>query len=299
MEKEIINDNKVSNYYNLDKNILMFKDHVNKCSEFERSFIFNKETIHHEEKYFKFVTKEYDVLTENNKSTNKTTNKIKWECFYRTNIADYKSIYGSEVIALIKNNKDIISDNTCLKNFKVIIIENFRFPVERKVLEFPSGIIDDCEYTRLKEVYNEIKMSDEKEKFELIKKYNTILEHILIEAGRRELKEETGYSGKFKNFLTLPNCTNSISLFSNIFYDPWKSLENAGYSIFEVNIDEEINKNPIQDLDEAEIIKVHIVNLDELADFICNKIQNENYSCSTHLYTFALGLKFQEILNNF
>jgi hypothetical protein len=93
--------------------------------------------------------------------------------------------------------------------------------------------------------------------------------------------------------------SNPVKIFKNTFYDAWKSLENAAFSIYEIDLDATENKNPVQSLDEAEIIKTHVVKLSELLNFISDKIEKEDYGCSTHLYTFAMGLMFSDVLKNF
>ena len=111
------------------------------------------------------------------------------------------------------------------------------------------------------------------------------------------LKEETGYSGVFKRFFTMPN-RNPIKIFENMFYDPWKGLENCALSIFEIDKSSEENIKPEQNLDECEIIKVHEVKLSELLNFISDKIEKENYGVSAHVYSFAMGLQFSNILKS-
>jgi ADP-ribose pyrophosphatase YjhB (NUDIX family) len=118
---------------------------------------------------------------------------------------------------------------------------------------------------------------------------------ITINSASRELKEETGYSGQFKSFFALPK-RNPIKIFENIFYDAWKGLENAAISVFEIDKRDEDNLKPKQNLDECEVIKVHEVKLSELLEFITEKIENENYGCSSHVYSFAMGIQFRKFL---
>jgi 8-oxo-dGTP pyrophosphatase MutT (NUDIX family) len=234
-------------------------------------------------KYLRYTTKKYEIEKNNNK------NDIIWECVYRTNLADFKSIYGSEVIALMKN---IPNDNDTY----IILIENYRFPVDKKILELPSGIIDPDEYGSLEKLYRLIQneICEEKRK-EIQDSYDNMLKKIAISSGQRELKEETGYVGTFKTFLTLPKY-NPVKLFSSIFYDPWKCLENAALSVFDIDMSNSENINPEQELDSCEVIKTHKVKLSELLDFISEKVENEGYGVSTHLYFLAVGLKFSDII---
>jgi hypothetical protein len=244
-------------------------------------------------KYFRFATKYYNI-NKNGKNTSTA-----WECLYRTSLVDFKTIYGTEVFALIKNEDFNPKAENFICNFSIILIENFRYPVDKKVLETPSGLIDEWETNHLEEIYKRIQdLQIENKTEDCIKakaEYEEAVIKICKESCARELKEETGYAGKFKSFFNLPNFS-SVKLFENIIYDPWKGNENSAFAIFEVDTTIDENKNPTQKLDEDEIIQVHIVKLSELLEFISNKITQEGYACSSHLYTFAMGLKFSEYL---
>jgi hypothetical protein len=101
----------------------------------DKNYIFDKETILYTGKYFKMTSKKYYLENDSNRN-------IEWECVYRTNLADFKKIYGAELIALIKN-----SETECrIEDFSILLIENYRFPVDKKIIEFPCGMIDDREY---------------------------------------------------------------------------------------------------------------------------------------------------------
>jgi 8-oxo-dGTP pyrophosphatase MutT (NUDIX family) len=217
-------------------------------------------------KYLKFVTKNYLLDNKN----------ISWECCYRSNTSESRTLSGVEIIAFIKES---IKAN--LLDSKILLIDNYRYPVEKRVLEFPSGIIDPSDYDKFLHEENQEEMSKK----------------VAVSTAARELKEETGYSGEFLDFFSIKN-VNPIKLFQNIFYDPWKSSENGIICLFEVDKSKEENKNPLQSLDDAEIINVHEVKLSELLDFISNKIENENYGCSAHVYSFAMGLQFNSLFNN-
>jgi 8-oxo-dGTP pyrophosphatase MutT (NUDIX family) len=236
-------------------------------------------------KYLRYTTKKYEIEKNGNKNT------IAWECVYRTNLADFKSVYGSEVIALMKN---IPGDS----DTHILLIENYRFPVEKKILELPSGLIDPEEYGSLEKLYRSMQAEvDEHVKKGYQDSYDELLKEVAIKSGQRELKEETGYTGTFQTFLTLPKY-NPIKLFANIFYDPWKCLENAAFSIFNIDMSMTENQNPVQQLDSCEVIKTHKVKLSELLDFISEKVENEGYGVSTHLYFLAVGLRFSDIVKN-
>ena len=177
----------------------------------EKKFVLETVEENFTGKYLVFATKKYTL--ENTKK------KIHWECCYRTNSTNYKKISGVEVIALVKE-QNLISD---INNLKIILIENYRYPVEKKVLEFPSGIIDHHEFKEIEALNNNISScEDENEKLKLNNHHDEIFKKICINAASRELKEETGYHGKFNSFFSLPN-VNPLKIFENTFYDPWKS----------------------------------------------------------------------------
>jgi hypothetical protein len=254
--------------------------------DIDKNYIFEKETNLFTGKYFRLSTKKYCLEKD-------STRCIEWECVYRTNLENHKKIYGAEIIGLIKNNQE---PGNKLEDFSILLIENYRFPVDKKILEFPSGIIENSEYGNLEELNNRIESTtDEEDRNRLFAEYESKIKEITINSASRELKEETGYTGTFISFFALPK-SNPMKFFQNIFYDPWKGLENSALSIFEINKSAKENLKPLQILDECEVIKVHEVKLSELLNFITDKIENENYGCSTHVYSFAMGLQFSNIL---
>jgi 8-oxo-dGTP pyrophosphatase MutT (NUDIX family) len=247
-------------------------------------------------KYLTHATKLYKSESDPNK-------QVIWECCNRTNMDHYKKISGVEVIAIIKGSKaDDIPQSLnsfeypSIENLSILIIENFRYPVEKNILEFPAGLIDDHEFEELKIIHNKIsRIDDPKEIFLLHNEYDKKLEEICINSAGRELKEETGYIGQFKGFFSPPNF-RPLKIFENVFYDPWKSSENAALCVYSIDKKLKENQNPQQELEDAEIIITHEVKLKNLINFISEKIENENYGCSQNLYTFAMGLQFSEFL---
>ncbi len=89
------------------------------------------------------------------------------------------------------------------------------------------------------------------------------------------------------------NKEEQLNVGSNIFYDPWKSSDNAVQCIMEIDGDKETCKK--QHLDESELIQVFEVEVDNLMEFINSKIQKDNFACCSQLYNFALGLNFNKI----
>lgn len=196
--------------------------------------------------------------------------KIVWEAIdYSRPTNNFN--FGVSIIPIIKNEN------------KIIIIENYRYAIGKKCLEFPAGLIN----TNETELMNDIPSEDQ----------NKEIEQIAINSARRELKEETGYEGVFKRFMTLPSVKNPINVLSNVYYDPWKSTDAGVMCLFEIDKNIPINQMPKQDLDECELIKTYEIKLDQLLDFISEKIKNEKIGCSTELYSFAMGIYFKDILN--
>lgn len=229
--------------------------------------------------------------------------QVIWECINRSDYADYKKLSGVDVIALIKDHKieDVSNNlhsqqNDPMENLSILIIENFRYPVEKKVLEFPAGMIDHNEFEKLEILHKKLLDSNySQEKLVLQNESDALLEQICINSAGRELKEETGYSGQFKGFFSLPT-VRPLKIFENVFFDPWKSSENSATCIYLIDKNLLENHNPKQDLENEEIIKTHEVKLKNLINFISEKIENESYGCSQQLYNFAMGLHFLEFL---
>ena len=208
--------------------------------------------------FLSFLEKKYEITSENGEK--KITS---WECVdYNNRIDnDLKNSNAPNAVSIIPIIK---------KTREVIIISCFRYPINKFCLEFPSGIID---------------QKDGEDP--LISTIN---------AAERELLEETGYKGKFKCYLGNNKLSEErqLNICSNIFYDPWKSKDGAVQCICEVEDNQDLNQN----LDECEIIKVYKVKLDNLLDFINEKIEKENCCVTIELYSFAYGLYFsQNIIN--
>lgn len=249
----------------------------------QRHTKFVKEEITHTGNFLKFVNKHYDIFEGGN------SNQIVWECIGRVNNKDYRKVNAAEIIAVTKDPNG---------NKNLLIIENFRYANNKFILEFPCGIIEDIDYEQVKKDYDKaLNCDDPLLRESLLKVYEQGLVKICILTAERELKEETGYIGKFKSFLTLPN-VSPLKIFENTYYDPWKSSENAVTCLFEVDKDLEENKNPKQNFDECEIIKVHEVPVEKLLEFISHKLENEGCGCATHLYNLAMGMKFKDMLKD-
>ena len=182
------------------------------------------------------------------------------------------NIYAVNILAIIKFAQ---------KKPKILIIANFRYPINKYCLELPGGIIDK------KDLLND--------------DYHKAIENACL----RELEEETGYKGKFLSYIPCVGNTNQnldkdvqLNICSNIMYDPWKSLDNAIQCIMEIDGDKNANVEKKQHLDSTEFIIVYEVELDNLMNFINEKIQKENFACCSQLYNFALGINFNKIIGN-
>jgi 8-oxo-dGTP pyrophosphatase MutT (NUDIX family) len=199
-------------------------------------------------KFRRFASNEY-ILPDGTIKTCETLNT--------SNNAKYA--HGIGAIPIIKQTKQII------------LIENFRYPINKKCIEFPSGLYED----------NELKYSSNEE-----------INKIAIEAIKRELKEETGYYGEFVNFFTLPeNDTFAGKFFGDVYADPWKSNDSTVMALFFIDLEK--NKEHKQQLEDSEFIKVYLVEMENFLDFLCQKAK-EGYAIRKNLYSLAIGLKFDE-----
>ena len=182
------------------------------------------------------------------------------------------NIYAVNILGIIKYSS---------KKPKLLVIGNFRYPINKYCLELPGGIIDKSDLS------------------------NNDFHKAIENACLRELEEETGYKGKFLNYASGGllsgynggnlNKEEQINVGSNIFFDPWKSCDNAMQCIVEIDGDNE-NKCKKQNLDISELIQVFEVEIDNLMEFINTKINKDNFACCCLLYNFALGLNFNKIL---
>jgi len=238
----------------------------------------SSETLNHKGNFFSCVTKEY--------IHNVLEHKITAECFYSNFQENYIKISCADIIALVKDsNKD--------SSKKVIVIENFRYPVEKHILEFPSGIIDRNDFSNIKEIYNKISTDNNKSTEEL----DILLKNAIINGAKRELLEETGYTGTFNKFLNLKD-SDTVKIFKNLLFSANTGNENAAVVMLDVDLDDKTNKNPKQILEKDELIKVHLVELDHLLEFITDKMEKDVIGCSSVLYYFALGMNFNTFMED-
>jgi len=143
------------------------------------------------------------------------------------------------------------------KPSKLILEANFRPPIDKYVLEFPAGMIeneDDC-----------------------------------LGGAIRELKEETGYTPS--KILEVIQVDDFLQVSPTLCIDPWKSNDCELMILVEVDGDDEINKNAKQDLETTENIIVHLIDLSaDLWQDIMNLAREKDYVIVSKLYSFITGL---------
>ena len=186
---------------------------------------------------------------------------IKYEVIEPVNKKNIKYAHGVGAIPIIKQTNQLI------------LIENFRYPINKKCIEFPAGSYDN----------DELDSSNEK------------INNMAINAIKRELKEETGYEGECVNFFISPSNKNiAAKFFGSVYHDPWSSTSSTVMSLF--SIDLEKNKDNKQNLEDIEMIKVNKVNIDNLFEFLCEKAKN-GYGIRQDLYYLTCGMFFDEIFD--
>lgn len=97
----------------------------------------------------------------------------------------------------------------------------------------------------------------------------------------KELKEETGFTAGKEN-ITFRSPVLNI--------DPWKSTETTvlvGISVPDI----EENSNPVQELEDEEIIVVELLPMDRLLENIEELCQRKNYKLCAKVFMFAKGIK--------
>lgn len=135
---------------------------------------------------------------------------------------------------------------------KLITIAMYRFPLQKYVLEMPSGKLDGADSSP---------------------------QHAAI----RELKEESGY-------IASARCVRGMG--PVVYNDPWKSNECARTVLLEVDGALPENQWPQQALDPEEDATVHLLRMDRLDREIRELAQAKGYEIDSRLYSLGLGLAF-------
>ena len=242
--------------------------------------IFKQKKLVYKGKFISYYIKEYEVKKEGKPSiiipyeiteyNSRNTEKNEENNGFITK--NKYNVYAVNILGMIKYKS---------KKPKLLVIGNFRYPINKYCLELPGGIIDKSDLS------------------------NDDFHKAIEKACLRELEEETGYKGKFLNYTSGGalssysggnlNKDEQLNICSNIFYDPWKSCDNAVQCVMEIDGDDENNLKKKQHLDDAELIQVFEVEVDNLMEFINTKIHKENYACVGPLYNIALGINFSKI----
>ena len=246
--------------------------------------LLKKNTLVYKGRFLSYFIKNYEINGPNKNSTilkSYETVDYNSRCFNQSEIPNEfigknnYNIYAINIIPIIKYSQ---------KPKKLIIVSVFRYPINKFCLEFPAGFMDKTDIDSSSEDFS----------------------NAIKKAALRELEEETGYKGDFicntsKYFGKNNNLEEELKTGGNIFFDPWKSSDNAIQCIVEINGDQAMNKKE-QKLDDTEYIKVYEMEIKDLMDFIYEKMIKEQCGVSSELYNFALGLTFNnkinDILNN-
>ncbi len=135
----------------------------------------------------------------------------------------------------------------------LIIIASYRIPLESWILEFPSGINDSGD---------------------------------IGECATRELREETGYTGK-------PRITSAGF---PTYTDCWKSDNSTAFIVVDVDLDDPANIAPKQKLESEENIKVMLIPMKGLAEELLRVAEKGKFKICASLWSFALGLSMSHDL---
>eukprot|EP00039_Didymoeca_costata_P011365 m.159370 g.159370 ORF g.159370 m.159370 type:complete len:211 (-) comp15150_c0_seq1:447-1079(-) len=139
-----------------------------------------------------------------------------------------------------------------LKEKEILLVRQYRPPAQAHTIELPAGLIDPKETK--------------------------------AEAALRELKEETGYVGKFvKESKGLP-------------LSPGLSNESAAYVFVDVDLDDPANQNPKQRLDADEDIEVFRAPLSQLSS-ILESHEKKGDLIFHSVYSLAAGINIGIALN--
>ncbi|KAF0532437.1 NUDIX hydrolase domain-like protein [Gigaspora margarita] len=175
-----------------------------------------------------------------------TNVKRKWELCRRKKVSKH-DIDAIDIHAIIKK----------INSPQIILVVQYRPPIGKYCIEFPSGLIDAGESIET--------------------------------AALRELREETGYTGKIKN-ISDPVC-----------YEP--GLTNSMTRVVDVEVDLTSidNVSPTQKLNDDEwslkVIKIPVESLYEKLRELQNK-HTENLWIDSRLYAYAYGLHIAKDLFN-
>ena len=214
-----------------------------------------------------------------------------WEYIRKANSSKYIQTIGC--ISYLKPEKNIID----FGELTIILVEKYRLPVERKVLEFPSSSIDEVEYNELVSLIDKIENIKD---IDFKSKIDSMLNNVIANFSLKVLNKNTGFTGEFKSIVqTNNNIPCSKAIFKNIYFSPWISSENCSFVLLEIDKSKKENVNISANSQKNKLINTHEVKVKDLLDFIMNKVNKENYSCSAYLFYFAFGLMFKDIFKDY
>ncbi|CEM22964.1 unnamed protein product [Vitrella brassicaformis CCMP3155] len=164
---------------------------------------------------------------------------------------DTKAHSGADAVAVVA----LLTSHT--ENPKLLFVKQFRPPVNAYTIEFPAGLIDPGETP--------------------------------LQAALRELKEETGYIGEPLEGSRIGNDVVHVS--PELCLSPGMTAESIHVVTLKVDLDDEKNHHPKQDLDEEEDIEILRIEVPSLLREL-DALAGENYRIFDGVYLFAYGLVF-------
>eukprot|EP01017_Pseudomicrothorax_dubius_P005996 TRINITY_DN11643_c0_g1_i2.p1 TRINITY_DN11643_c0_g1~~TRINITY_DN11643_c0_g1_i2.p1 ORF type:complete len:210 (+),score=56.19 TRINITY_DN11643_c0_g1_i2:200-829(+) len=166
-----------------------------------------------------------------------------YEVVKRTTHID-KPFDGVTVIPIVKFKE---------KKSHLLLISQYRPPINQFCLEFPAGLIEDGE--------------------------------TLLDCCRREVKEETGYT--IDRLIGMPGDERSAPV---VHISPWISKQTSVVYLAIIDGDAEENQNLKQSLDPAEVINLHTVEIDETLPSTVKALADKlNLAIEEKVWSFAVG----------
>ena len=171
-----------------------------------------------------------------------------YECIERIGTREDKAD-GVEMIVFVHHHKQQQQEDQ--KETEIVIVEQYRAPVNRKCVEFPAGLVEKGEE--------------------------------VIEGALRELKEETGLSAERKS---VRNGTNPL-----VMIDPSITSDSEQIFVIDVDGDDPRNFEPQkkQELDDDEHIVVRMIPL-KLFRVVCEEYHRRGFFNDAKVWVFALTI---------
>lgn len=194
----------------------------------------------------------YIILMNRNKKISIIEKKVKYAGkWLNFEIITYCDYYGNvrswETISRTTKGGAVIIIAKMSRSGKIVLIRQFRLPINNYIMEFPAGLVD------------------ENESFET--------------AAIRELKEETGYTGKVKKVI------------SPIHSSPGMTDESVAVALVEIDEDLPENKNPCVTHEPTEDIQVFPIEQSKITAFLKER-NDAGDNIDAKLMSFSIGLEF-------